>query len=155
MPKIFRDDFFIRMGPSVPEILGGDFSPKCPRYSGMTFSPEFDHLWPTRTILPRNNYYCGEVILPISCFPSFSHFFAFAYIYLLFDLLFFACLSVFTHMGPSVPKIFRDDLFTRMRPSVPEILRVDFSPRWDNLCPRFLGYDFFRRMGPSICARDI
>ena len=27
----------------------------------------------------------------------------------LFDLFFFACFSVFTQVGPSVPKIFRDD----------------------------------------------
>ena len=28
MPKIFRDDFSTRMGPSVPEIFRDDFSPK-------------------------------------------------------------------------------------------------------------------------------
>ena len=42
----------------------------------------------------------------------------------------------FTRMGPSVPKIFRDDFFTRMGPSVPEILRGDVSPKWDHLCPK-------------------
>jgi len=38
------------VGPSVPKILRGDFSPKwdhlCPRYSGMIFPPEWDHLCP-------------------------------------------------------------------------------------------------------------
>ena len=58
--------------------------------------------------------------------------------YILFDLLFFSCLSVFTHMRPSVLKIFRDDLFTRMGPSVPEKLRSDFSPKWDHLCRGYL-----------------
>ena len=42
----------------------------------------------------------------------------------------------FTPIGPSVPKIFRDDFFTRMGPSVPEILRGDVSPKWDHLCPK-------------------
>ena len=34
MPKIFRDDFFTPMGPSVPKILRDDFS------------REWDHLYP-------------------------------------------------------------------------------------------------------------
>ena len=96
----------------------------------------------------------GEVILPI-CFPPFSQLSAFAYIYIfLFDLFVFACLSAFTQVGPSVPKIFRDDFFSR---------------QWDHLCPRYLEMIFFTRMGPSvpeiigvmfhpsgtICAQDI
>ena len=49
MPEILRDDFvFTRMGPSVPEILRGDVSPKWdhlhPRYLEMIFSREWDHL---------------------------------------------------------------------------------------------------------------
>ena len=65
----------------------------------------------------------GEVILPVSCFPAFPQLFAFPYT---FDLFFFACLSVFTQVGRSVPKIFRDDFSTRMGPSLPEILRGNF-----------------------------
>ena len=36
-------------------------------------------------------------------------------------------------MGPSAPKIFRDDFSTRMGPSVSEIFRGDFSLKWDHL----------------------
>ena len=55
VPKIFRDDFISWMGPSVSEILIGDFL------------PTWDHLCPKRKILTGDNYYCGEVILPICC----------------------------------------------------------------------------------------
>ena len=114
VPKICRDDFFTGMGPSVPEILRGDFSPKL----RVTFSPKWDllflgpsvpeiliggdflypvawdHLCPKRKILPGSNYYCGEVILPTCClFSPVPHLFAFVYTFL-FDLSFFACLSV-------------------------------------------------------------
>ena len=48
MPEICRDDFFTRMGPSVPEILGGDFSPKWVhlyrRYLRVIFASKSDHL---------------------------------------------------------------------------------------------------------------
>ena len=161
------------MGPSVPQILRGDVSPK------------WDHLCPKCKILPGSNYYCAWrdyfaslLFSPVSSVVSFC-----LYI-LLFDLFFFACLSVFTQVGPSVSKIFRDDFFMRMGPSVPEILRGDVSPKWDHLCPKrkilhrsnyycawrdyfanslffpasstvcfclymFL-FDFFTRMGPSV-----
>ena len=83
----------------------------------------------------------------------------------LFDLFFFACLSVFTQVGPSVPKIFRDDFFTRVGPSVHEIRRGDFLPKWVHLCWRYLTVIFFSdgfptevRVPPfvpwAICARD-
>ena len=98
--KIFRDDFFTRMGPSVPELFRGDFSPK------------WDHLCPKRKILPGSNYYCGDVILPICCCFSAFLISLLLLIYFFFYLLFFACLSVFTQVGPSVPKIFRDDFFS-------------------------------------------
>ena len=82
----------------------------------------------------------GEVILPIRRFPPFSQLSAFAYIYIfLFDLFFFACLSAFTQVGPSVPKIFRDDFF--------------FSREWDHLCPRYVGVMF--HPSGTICAQDI
>ena len=121
------------MGPSVPEIFWGDFSPKG------------DHLCPRRKILPRSNYYCAWrgyfadlLFSPVFSFVCFS-----LYIFL-FDLFFFAFFSVFTQVGPSVSKIFRDDFFTRMGPSVPEILRGDFSPKWVHLCRRYLPVILFR-----------
>ena len=77
----------------------------------------------------------GEVILPICCFPPFSQLFAFAYIYFYLTCSFHS-LAGFQQVGPSVPKIFRDDFFTRMGPSVPEITRGDVSPKWDHLCPK-------------------
>ena len=149
--KIFRDDFFTRMGPFVAEIFRGDFSPLCSRYSGMTFSPEWDHLcqrylgvifhW-SGTICDQNvRFYLEATIIVERLFCQFIVFPRFLICLLLLTYifhLFFACLSVFTHVGPFSPKIFRDDLFMRMGPSVPEILRVDFSPRRDHLCPGFL-----------------
>ena len=50
--KIFRDDFFTPMGPSVPncKIFRDDFSRQwdhlCPRYLEMIFSRQWDHLCP-------------------------------------------------------------------------------------------------------------
>ena len=111
----------------MPKIFRGDFSPK------------WNHLCSKRKMLPRNNYYCAWrgfffqfVVFPG---PVFSIVCFCLYIFL-FDLFFFACLLVFTQVGPSVPKIFRDDFFTRMGPSVPEILRGDVSPKWDHLYPK-------------------
>ena len=122
----------------MPEIFRGDFLAK------------LDHMCPKRKILHRSNYYCayfGNLLLS----PVFSIVCFCLYIFL-FDLFFFACLSAFTQVGPSVPKIFRDDFltrmgasvpkifrddfFTRMGLSVPEILRGDVSPKWDHLCPK-------------------
>ena len=111
MPKIFRDDFFTRMGPSMPEIFRGDVSPK------------WDYLCPKRKILPKKQlilwrgYFATLLLL-----SPVSHLFAFAYIHFSVDLFFFACLSVFTQVGPSVPKIFRDD----------------FLPNWVHPCRRYL-----------------
>ena len=51
-----------------------------------------------------------------------------------FDLFFFACLTVFTQVGRSVPKIFRDD----------------FSHEWDHLWPRYLGVIFYPSRSISV-----
>ena len=60
----------------------------------------------------------------------------------------------FTRMGPSVRKIFRDDFFTRMGPSVRKIFRDDFFSReWDHLCPRYLGVMF--HPSGTICAQNV
>ena len=56
----------------------------------------------------------------------------------------------FTRMGPSVPKIFRDDFFTRMGPSVPKIFRDDFFTPMGQSVPKIFRDDFFTRMGPSV-----
>ena len=151
MPKIFRDDFFTQVGPSVPKIFRDDFftqmGPSVPKIFRDDFSREWDHLCPRyvrlmfyqrRTICAQNvRFYIeaaiivhGEIMLPVCCFPPFSQLFAFPYIYIyifLFDLLFFACLSVFTQVGPSVP----------------EILRGDFSPKWVHLSRGYLTVIFF------------
>ena len=83
------------MGPSVHEIFRGDFSPK------------WDHVCPKRKILSRSNYYCAwrdyfanSLFFPV---PSTVCFCLYMFV---FDLFFFSCLSVFTQVGPSVPKIF-------------------------------------------------
>ena len=109
----------------MPEIFRGDFLAK------------LDHMCPKCKILHRSNYYCayfGNLLLS----PVFSIVCFCLYIFL-FDLFFFACLSAFTQVGPSVPEIFRDDFFfTRMRPSV----------------PRYLELIFFFHANGAICARD-
>ena len=51
------------------------------------------------------DYFASLLFSPVSSIVCFS-----LYIFS-FDLFFFTCLSVFTQMGPSVPKIFRDDFF--------------------------------------------
>ena len=48
----------------------------------------WDHLFPTRTILPENNFYCGSYFPTGCCFPLFL------ICLLLFNLSFFACISV-------------------------------------------------------------
>ena len=128
------------MGPSEPEIFRGDFLAK------------LDHMCPKRKILPRGNYYCAcrGYFANLLFSPVFSIVCFCLYIFL-FDLFFFACLSAFTQVGPSVPKIFRDDLFSR-ESSVPEILRGDVSPKWDHLCPRYLEM-IFSREWDHLCAR--
>ena len=96
------------MGLSEPEIFRGDFLAK------------LDHMCPKRKILPRGNYYCAwrSYFANLLFSPVFSIVCFCLYIFL-FDLLFFACLSAFTQVGPSVPKIFRDDFFfTRMHGTI-------------------------------------
>ena len=105
------------MGPSIPEILWGDFSPK------------WDLLCPKRKILPRSNCYCAwRGYFANLLFCSVFSLVCFCLYIFLFDLFFFACFSVFTRMGPSVP----------------EVLRGDFSPKWVHLCRRYLTVILFR-----------
>ena len=117
------------MGLSEPEIFRGDFLAK------------LDHMCPKRKILPRGNYYCAwrSYFANLLFSPVFSIVCFCLYIFL-FDLLFFACLSAFTQVGPSVPKIFRDDFFF-------------YANAWDHLCPRYLGVMF--HPSGTICAQDI
>ena len=71
MPKIFRDDFFLR-----------EWDHLCPRYLGVMFNP-------SGTICAQNvTFYIeatlsvhGEIILPVCCFPTFPQLFAFPYTY--------------------------------------------------------------------------
>ena len=84
-------------------------------------------------------------------FPRFLNCLLLLIYIFLFDLFFFACLLVFTQVGPSVPKTFRDDFFTRMGPSVPEILRGDVSPKWVHLCRRYLTVIFSRVIFSPKC----
>ena len=103
------------MGPSKSGIFNCDslffsgaiFSPKCecPLFvTGAICAQNFkrgdflhpvawDHLFPKRTILPENNFYCGEVICQLVVFPCFS-FVCFCLYIFLFNLSFFACMSV-------------------------------------------------------------
>ena len=120
--------FFDPNGTSVPEIFRDDFLAK------------LDHMCPKRKILPRGNYYCAwrGYFANLLFSPVFSIVCFCLYIFL-FDLFFFACLSAFTQVGPSVPKIFRDDFF--------------FSREWDYLCPRYQGVMF--HANGTICAQDI
>ena len=72
MPKIFRDGFFTRMGPSVPEILRGDVSPKwdiCAQN--------------VRFYIEATLSVHGEIILPVCCFPASPQLFALPYTYFL------------------------------------------------------------------------
>ena len=73
------------LGPSVPEIFNrGD----------LLHPVAWDHLFPKRTILPENNFYCGEVICQlVVVFPCFS-FVCFCLYIFLFNVSFFACMSV-------------------------------------------------------------
>ena len=92
------------------------------------------------------------------------------YIYIFVGLVLFCLLSVFTQVGPSVPKIFRDDFFTQVGPSVPKIFRDDFFTQVGPSVPKIFRNDFFTQVGPSvpkifrddffhanrtICAQDI
>ena len=109
--------FFDPNGTSVPEIFRDDFLAK------------LDHMCPKRKILPRGNYYCAwRGYFANLVFSSVFSIVCFCLYIFLFDLFFFACLSAFTQVGPSVPKIFRDDFF--------------FSREWDYLCPRYLEMTF-------------
>ena len=67
----FRGDFLteVRVSPFVPEaICARNFN------RGDFLHPvAWDHLFPKRTILPENNFYCGEVICQlVVVFPCFS-----------------------------------------------------------------------------------
>ena len=124
--KIFRDDFFTRMGPSVPELFRGDFSPK------------WDHLCPKRKILPGSNYYCGDVILPICC--CFSAFLI-SLLLLIFIFFFICCFLLACRFSPKWDHL------------CPRYLGMTFSPEWDHLCPRYLGVIF--HSGGTICAQNV
>ena len=132
-------------------LLACRLSPKwdhlCPRYLEMIFSREWDHLCPrylgvmfhpSGTICAQNvrfyieatltecawrDYFASLLFSPVFSIVCFC-----LYIFL-FDLFFFACLSVFTQVGPSVPKV----------------LRSDFSPKWVHLSRRYLTVIFFFR----------
>ena len=88
----FRGDFLteVRVAPFVPgAICARNFN------RGDFLHPvAWDHLFPKRTILPENNFYCGEVICQlVVVFPCFS-FVCFCLYIFLFNLSFFACMSV-------------------------------------------------------------
>ena len=114
----------------------------------------------------------GKIILPVCCFPRFLNCLLFLiYIYIFsFDLFFFACcrfspkwdhlclryleMIFFTQVGPSLPKIFRDDFFTQVGPSVPKIFRNDFFTQVGPSVPKIFRDDFFHA-NRTICAQDI
>ena len=114
----------------MPEIFRGDFLAK------------LDHMCPKRKILHRSNYYCayfGNLLLS----PVFSIVCFCLYIFL-FDLFFFACLSAFTQVGPSVPEIFRDDFFHANETIWAKIFRVDFFFHANgSILPTIFRDDFF------------
>ena len=88
----FRGDFLteVRVSPFVPgAICARNFN------RGDFLHPiAWKHLFPKRTILPENNFYCGEVICQlVVVFPCFS-FVCFCLYIFLFNLSFFACMSV-------------------------------------------------------------
>ena len=123
----------------------------CPTYLEMIFSRQWDHLYPrylgvmfhpSGTICAQNvRFYIeatlsvhGEIIFPVCFFSRVSSIACFSLYIFSFDLFFFACLAVFTQVGRSVPKIFRDD----------------FSREWDHLCPRYLGVIFYPSRSISV-----
>ena len=133
MLKILRGDFSPKWDHCAQNIRGY-FSPKCPRYSGMTFSPEWDHrcprylgviFHPSGTICDQNVRFYLEttnIVERLFCqvvvFPRFL-------ISLLLLTYIFSLTCYF-------------------------LLACQFSSTWDHLCPRLLGMIFFRRMGPSV-----
>ena len=151
------------MGPSEPEIFRGDFLAK------------LDHMCPKRKILPRGNYYCAwrgyfanslfSPVFSIVCFCLYIYFYltcSFLLAYRLspkwdhlcpryLEMIFFLRQC----MGPSVPKIFRDDFFSpKWDHLCPRYLEMIFHAKWDHLCPRYLEMIFFHANW-TICAQDI
>ena len=126
--------FYLTCSFLLPCRLSQEWDHLCPRYLGVIFHPSgticaqnVDFTW--KKVLLWRNYFANLF------FPHFSFVCFYLYIFL-FDLSFFACLSIFNQVGQTVPKIFRDDFFSWMGPSVHEILRRDFLPTWDHLCPK-------------------
>ena len=58
----------------------------------------------------------------------------------------------FTRMGPSVPKIFRDDFSREWDHLYPRYLEMIFSRQCDHLCPRYLEM-IFSRQCDHLCPR--
>ena len=107
MPKIFRDDFFTQVGPSVPKIFRDDFSREwdhlCPRYVGLMF-------YPSRTICAQNvRFYIeaaiivhGEIVASLLFSPVFSIvcFSLYLYIYIFFFFYLTCCFLLACRFSP-------------------------------------------------------
>ena len=85
MPKKFRDDFFL------PE-----WDHLCPRYLGVMFHPSGTICDQDVRCYLEATIIVERLFCQLLLFSPFSHLFAFVYIHFLFDLFFFASLSVVT-----------------------------------------------------------
>ena len=137
----------------MPEIFRGDVSPK------------WDHLSPKRKMLPRSNYYCGEVILPICCcFPPFPIcLLLLIYIFYLTCCFLLPCLlsPEWDHLCPNRKILHRSNYYCAWRGYFANLL---FSPVFSFvcLCLYIFLFDFvlfclllgFHPSG-TICSQDI
>ena len=87
-----RGDFLTQV--RVPPFVTGAICARNFNRGDFLHPVAWDHLFPKRAILPENNFYCGEVICQlVVVFPCFS-FVCFCLYIFLFNLSFFACMSV-------------------------------------------------------------
>ena len=169
MPKIFRDDFLTRMGPSVPKIFRDDFFKRMGPSVAKIFRDDFfTRMGPSVPKIFRDDFFTRMG-------PSVRK--------IIRD-------DFFTRMGPSVPEILRGDVSPKWDhlcpkrkilhratlsvhgeiilpvccfPAFPQLFAFPYtyfhltcsfllpyrlSAKWDHLCPRYLEMIFF--LGPSV-----
>ena len=114
-----------RMGPSVPKIFRGDFSPK------------WDHLCSKRKILPRSTYYC-----------AWRGYFANS----LFSPRFLNCLLLLICFYLTCSFLFACRFSPKWDHLCPRYFEMIFSREWDHLCPRYL-WVVFSPKWVHLCRR--
>ena len=140
-------------GTICAQNIRGYFSPKCPRYSGMTFSPEWDHrsprylgviFHPSGTICDQNvRFYLETTNIVERLFCQFVVFPRFLISLLLLTYIFsLTCYFLLAcQFSPTWDHL------------CPRYLGMIFSREWDHLCPRYLGLIF--HPSGTICAQDV